>query len=128
MKFLSHKRIQLGAFLARQFTLIEIKRLFSIVAFWFKGDGWQDRFHDHAFVALSLRIWGTYRERVLCDGKVTENDRAESRWRFIPRNHMHMLGVSRGCLVLVFTGPWLDYWHEVKDGQLRKLGWGRRSA
>lgn len=126
LKICSYKQIKLGDFYAKQFTLFECKYLFSVIFYWFVGDGWQDRYHDHAFRALSLRLWGSYQERVLVNGEVVETPRSSSRWRYFPRDHMHMLGKSKGCLVVLFAGPWLRTWREIRDGVTRTLTWGRR--
>lgn len=129
MKFCAYKEIKLGNFTAKQFTLFESKHLFSVIFYWFIGDGWQDRYHDHAFRAISLRLWGSYQERVMYPGgDVEEVPRNTSRWRYFPRRHMHMLGHSKGCLVMLVAGPWQRFWSEIKDGRVRTLAWSRKMA
>ena len=126
MKFLSYKSIILGNFLARQFTLIEIKSLFSIIFYWFKGDA-QDRFHSHAFNSLSIRLWGDYDEIQLIDGKEELKKRSASgRFYYIPKTNIHKLTNSKGCLVLLISGPWEKTWSEWKNGIERRLTWGRK--
>jgi hypothetical protein len=125
--FLRRKTISLGDFRAEQFTLFEHKRLFSVIFYWFHGDGWQGRFHTHAFRALSLRLWGTYRERVMApNGSVVERERGDRRLLYFPREHAHELGISRGCLTMLVAGPWRETWREHRGGRWTTLGWGRR--
>ncbi len=125
MKFLSYKKITIGELDANQFIIIEIKSLFSIIFYFFKGSGWQDRFHTHAFNAVSFRIFGSYRVRDIIDGKVVESART-SRVKFFSKKTNHMLGPSQGCLTLLIAGPWDKTWIETKDGQERVLTWGRK--
>lgn len=61
-------------------------------------------------------------------GDVEEVPRNASRWRYFPRRHMHMLGQSKGCLVMLIAGPWQQFWSEIKDGRVRTLAWGRKVA
>lgn len=124
-KLFAYKAVVLSQFTAHQFTVFEHKRLFSIIFYYFKGAGWQGRFHSHAFNALSLRIFGDYLERGIFDNVPTRR-RAERRWQYIPRDHFHELGRSNGCLTLVIAGPWAKTWQEVRDGVVRTFGWGRK--
>ena len=129
MKFLKYKPIRLGQFTAHQFTLFECKSLFSIIFYFFVGDGWQDRFHTHAFKAISIRLFGSYRERILhSDGTVSECNRDDKRIKLFGKSHSHMLGMSKRCLVALFSGPWDRTWQEIKDGRTRTLTWGRKSV
>lgn len=121
MKFFSYKNIHLGEFTAHQFTLFEWKRLCSIIIYWFCGNGWQGRSHSHAFNAWSFLLWGNYFERV--GNAVLNRDR--KRLLFYPRSCFHELGISKGCLTLLFAGPWAKTWQEIKDGRIRTYSWGR---
>lgn len=127
MKFLSTKDIKLGDFNARQFTLFEYKPWFSIIFFWFSGDGWQDRYHTHAFDAVSLCLYGKYEERELLNpttGAYRERPRRFG-FRFFPKNSYHSLGESKGCLTLLLSGPWKGNWKEWKNGKEYSLSDGR---
>lgn len=131
MKLLSYKAIRLGDLTAHQLTVFEHKRLFSLILYYFRGDGWQDRYHDHAFDAISIRVFGRYRERVLLDertGERLERDRSDRRVMLFRRSCFHMLGISPGgCLTILLAGPWGPTWREWKDGRTRTLRWGRRT-
>ena len=127
MKFLRYKKVTLGELDAHQFTVIEIKWLFSIIFYYFRGDGWQDRFHTHAFNAVSFRFFGTYLVREIVDGETIETSRTD-RIRYFPKSVDHMLGPSRGCLTLLLSGPWDATWVETKNGRKRTLQWGRKSV
>ncbi len=127
MKLFSYKKIILGDFVANQYTLIEHKGFFSVILYYFKGDGWQDRFHSHAFHAVSFKIFGTYNERKLLDsssGQYSERTR-KSFIKFFPKSSFHMLGKSNGCLTILFSGPWEKTWKEYKDGKEVELNWNR---
>jgi len=126
MKVLRYKKVVLGELNAHQFTLFEWKRAFSILVYYFEGDGWQDRYHTHAFNAWSLKLFGTYQYRELVDGVAEEAFRREV-LRYFPRSTNHMLGPSAGCLTILLAGPWNATWQETKGGRARTLAWGRRT-
>lgn len=135
VKFLRYKPIVLGDFTAHQFTLFESKHLFSIIFYYFKGEGWQDRFHTHAFKAISLRIFGTYIEEWLIEPLkldewlFTHSETRRDRWRFFPKDRYHRLGYSGGCLTMLLAGPWDRTWKELRESMRteRTLTWGRKS-
>ena len=133
MKFLgfnilSYKKIIFGDFTANQFILFEHKRLFTLLFFYFKGSGWQDRFHTHAFNAISVKIFGTYMEAVIEDYAhvVGEYPRTEV-FKYFPRDSYHKLGHSKGCLTMLLAGPWRDTWKEMDNNwNETELNWGRK--
>jgi hypothetical protein len=112
-----------------QFVLIEIKPLFSIVLFWFhKSDKVQDRFHTHAFNAVSFKLFGSYDEHVL-ESEDPVKVRIEERTsviKYFPRDSYHAIGKSKnGCLTLLVSGPWKRTWKEWIDGETRVYRWTR---
>lgn len=124
MKILKFKKIKLGEFIANQFTIIEIKNLFSFIVYYFKGDGWQDRYHSHAFNAIAINLFGNIQEEILDNNKTKIEIRNE--WiKYYSKERYHKLGKSKGCLMIVICGPWEKYWYEIKDGIKRKLSWKR---
>lgn len=126
MKFLTKKTIKLGDLSAIQFIVFEHKRLFSLIFFYFKGDGWQDRFHTHAFNAISFKIFGSYGERRFVGGKYWAIEQVERTEfiRYFPRDCYHAIGPSKGCMTMLIAGPWKKTWKEFKDGKERLLTWG----
>lgn len=130
MKLISFKRIVLGEFTANQFSIFEHKRLFSIIIYYFKGNGWQDRFHTHAFNAISIKVFGNYSERILTEKKTeTYHQVIRSRvFKYFPKSTYHMLGKSSGCLTILFSGPWDSTWKEFKGGEEFELTWGRKKS
>lgn len=154
MKFLgfnvcTFKAITFGQFTAKQFVLFEHKRLFSIIFFYFKGDGWQDRWHTHAFNAISFKLFGSYLEDSLHHSRyrlvsgplwfIPEPD-PESEFvsvikkrteliKYFPRDSFHKLGHSNGCMTMLLSGPWKPQWVEVHDnGTTTHLNWGRSNV
>lgn len=119
--FLKKKMIQLGDQAVTEFTILEWKKLFSIKLFHFhKTCGSQDRFHTHAFNAVSFRIHGNYVEEIVKDGQVIKFDRNRSRFIYIPKDEYHRITRSDGCRTILITGPWGP---EFKE--LRSLGHSR---
>jgi len=130
----SYKPIIFGDLVAKQFVLFEHKKLFGIIFFYFKG-GKQDRFHTHAFNALSIKLWGTYTEGILVYDKnwleprfggivpVIDEIKYVKRdkiFKYFPRNCYHSINDSKGCMTILFQGPWNETWKEckIKDGRL----------
>ena len=122
----SYKNIVFGDLTARQFVLFEHKHLFGIIFFYFKGHK-QDRFHTHAFNALSIKLFGKYDEGIL--NPITKKIRYETRYsvfKYFPRDSYHSINNSNGCCTVLFQGPWHKYWKEYKDGTETKLSWHRK--
>jgi hypothetical protein len=65
---------------------------------------------------------------LLDNGDIVECNRDDKRIKRFGKSHSHMLGMSRGCLVALFSGPWDRTWQEIKDGRVRTLTWGRKSV
>ena len=56
---LRYNKFEFGNQFVSQFVIFECKWLFSIILFYFhKSDGAQDRFHTHAFNAISFKLFG----------------------------------------------------------------------
>jgi hypothetical protein len=90
-----------------------------------------DRFHQHAFPAVSIGVKGYYDEEVLLEDGTKRVDRYQAPWvRFIPRSHNHrMLKSSPGAVSITVAGPWDRLWtEEFLDGSKRVLTWGRKEV
>lgn len=112
--FLKKKMIVLGDQTVTEHTILEWKKLFSIKLFYFHPtDGSQDRYHTHAFNAISFRIHGNYVEEIVDEGLVTQLPRNRSRLIFIPKNQYHRITKSDGCRTLLITGPWGSEFKEL---------------
>ena len=115
------KQIVLGEQAVSELTVLEWKKLFSIKLFHFhKTEGKQDRFHTHAFNAVSILLKGDYTEEVLEGNTVIPLKRSRKRFLFIPANQYHRITKSDGCRTLLITGPWGP---EFKE--LTQLPWVR---
>lgn len=113
-----------------QFVLFEIKPLFSIIFFWFhKSEMVQDRFHTHAFNAVSFKLFGSYDEHVL-ENVNPVTIRIEERTsviKYFPRDRFHAIGRSKkGCLTLLVAGPWKKEWKEWINGKITRYSWTRQ--
>jgi hypothetical protein len=110
-----YNKFEFGEQIVSQFIIFEFKYLFSILFLYFhKCDGEQDRFHTHAFNALSVKLFGTYDEYIL-DDEITGKYHIENRKNIIKyflRDRFHKIGKSTGCLTLLLTGPWNNKWKE----------------
>jgi hypothetical protein len=121
----TRKDITFGELSAKQFVLFEHKKLFGIIFFYFKGD-MQDRFHTHAFNALSIKLWGSYIEGIF--DEETKEVRFEGRhkvFKYFPRDSYHSINWSKGCCTILLQGPWKKTWKEYKDGKETILTWHR---
>ena len=128
ISILRYNRFCFGNQIVSQFVIFECKWLFSIILFYFhKSDSTQDRFHTHAFNAISFKIFGEYTEYILLDEK-TEKFKIERRktfFKFFPRDSYHMIGNSNGCLTLLFSGRWKSSWKEYINGKVIEYNWNR---
>ena len=118
-----------GKQIVTQFIVFECKYLFSIIFFYFhKTNGVQDRFHTHAFNALSIRIFGDYTEEFLDENtlEITSAQRKRKRFLYIPRNSFHRITKSTGCLTLLISGRWKKTWKEYKDDNFTVYNWNRK--
>lgn len=129
LSILALNRFNFGDRIIYQFVLFECKFLFSIIFFWFLPSvKRQDRFHTHAFNAISIKLFGEYSEYQLEEttGKIERKERTEI-IKYFPRNCYHCIGESRkGCLTLLISGPWKSIWKEWKDGETTILHWNRK--
>lgn len=116
----------LGVGNIRRFTIFEIKYLGGIIVNIFNTVG-QDRFHSHAFHALSLMLRGHYYEEVIVDGSRIATKKIEKS-RFIPKNYIHKITVSSpNAMSITFEGPWGSTWDEYYDsGRVKTYTWGRK--
>ena len=122
----SYKPIIFGDLIAKQFVLFEHKRLFGIIFFYFNGR-MQDRFHTHAFNAVSFKLWGNYLEGIF--NPETNEIRYEVRnkiVKYFPRDSYHSINNSKGCCTMLIQGPWKKTWKEYKDGKEVYLTWHRK--
>lgn len=129
--FLKYNKFVFGEQAVSQFVIFECKYLFSIIFFYFhKSNFKQDRFHTHAFNALSIRIFGDYIEEILLDvpnGLYSKEKRSRTRFLYIPRDSFHRITKSDGCLTLLLSGPWKKEWKEYINGQVKRYTWGRKN-
>lgn len=126
--FLKLNKFEFGQQHVSQFVLFECKYLFSILFFYFhESVGIQDRYHTHAFNALSFKFFGEYTEFILLDeesGKSTWKIRDQI-FKYFPRNAYHKIGNSTGCLTMLLSGPWKKTWKEWINGEVKHYSWGR---
>ncbi len=117
------KDIQLGDQLVSELTILEWKRFFSIKLFHFhKTEGSQDRFHTHAFNAVSVLLHGDYTEELIEGDTIVRLMRSRNRFLFIPRDQFHRITRSSGCRTLLFTGPWGSEFKELTQLPWVKAG------
>lgn len=127
---LKYNRFAFGEQIVSQFVLFECKALFSIIFFYFhKTTKAQDRFHTHAFNALSIKLFGQYDEHVLVDENTGQffPVRRKKILQYFPKKSFHRIANSNGCCTLLFAGPWEETWKEYVDGKILTYKWGRES-
>lgn len=126
--FLRFNRFHFGEQVVSQFVLFEWKKLGSIIFFYFHpSNGSQDRFHTHAFNALSFKVFGEYDEHILIDEKTGEYEvqKRNQFFKYFPRNSYHRIARSKGCMTILFSGRWRKEWKEYVNGEIIKYSWGR---
>lgn len=99
-----------------------------MIFFYFKG-GDQDRFHTHAFNAISFKLFGKYTEGIMDPDtkEITYRERTQI-FRYFPRNSYHSINRSNGCCTFLIQGPWRKTWKEYKNNQEKILTWHRKEA
>jgi hypothetical protein len=126
---LRYNKFEFGDQPVSQFVIFEWKYLFSIIIFYFhKSNGCQDRFHTHAFNAISFKFFGEYTEYILlsesADDYITK--KRTQFFKYFPRNSYHKIGNSNGCMTLLLSGRWKKEWKEyTDDGKVVRYTWGR---
>jgi hypothetical protein len=125
---LKYNRFEFGDQIVSQFVVFELKWIGSIIFFYFhKSTKSQDRFHTHAFNALSIKFFGEYDEHILTSEETGEYyiRRRTSIFKWFPRNSYHRIANSKGCLTMLISGPWKKTWKEYIDGKVIYYTWGR---
>lgn len=124
-KILHYDRTALGVGNIRRFTIFEIKYLGGVIINCFNTEN-QDRFHSHAFHALSWMIRGYYYEDVIINDRIVSKKIVKS--RFIPKNYVHKITKSSvNAISVTFEGPWGPNWSEYFDnGRIKTYAWGRK--
>lgn len=119
LSILHYNKFTFGDQVVSQFIIFEFKYLFSIILFYFhKSNGEQDRYHTHAFNAISFKFFGSYDEYIL-DDETTGKYHVENRKniiKYFPRDRFHKIGKSTGCLTLLLAGKWNYTWKEYICG------------
>jgi hypothetical protein len=128
ISFLVYNRFTFGDQIVSQFVVFECKWLFSIIFFYFhKSNGSQDRFHTHAFNAISLKLFGQYDEYILINeesGEYAIRTR-KNIIQYFPRDSYHKIGNGTGCMTILFSGPWKKTWKEYINGTVVYYNWNR---
>lgn len=127
---LKYNKFEFGEQIVSQFVVLECKWLFSIIIFYFhKSEGSQDRFHTHAFNALSFKLFGKYEEHLL-DSEESGEYHTEERtqiFKYFPRDSYHRISKSTGCATILISGPWNLEWKEYIKGKIQHYNWGRKT-
>jgi hypothetical protein len=130
LKAFEWTKVTFGEGYLDRLVVFECKYLFSIYY-----NRWNvvahDRFHAHAFAAISIFLRGWYVERTLHEDSRTEwwqSRLTAPLIRFIPRDHHHrMMESSKDAISITIAGPWDKMWSETfLNGSRRILGWGRK--
>ncbi len=118
------------------YWLIESKRLGSIALLRF-SKGSREAFHNHAFNAWSLILWGKLRELVRvysavdpdCPLTFVKELKPSLKPIYTARDRLHQVhGVTDNTWALTIRGPWKDTWKEFfeKTGKWVTLTNGRK--
>jgi hypothetical protein len=111
------------------YWLFECKSVFSIVLLRF-DKGSREKYHNHAFHAVSWILSGSLKEKVLHKYHAHIEKLYPSILPiFTSRNRLHkVFGVAEKTWVLSFRGPWTTYWKEysTETGKFTTLTNGRK--
>lgn len=105
------------------FYLIELKSLFSIVLLKFELQENYERFHNHAFNALTLWLKGHIRED---DINGTAHHYFGGEVKSTPRSKFHRVVPFGTAWAISVRGPWLNQWQEFRNNAFRTLTHGRK--
>ena len=128
LSLLKFNKFTFGKQVVTQFVLFEFKPLGSIIFFYFHKSGEsQDRFHTHAFNAISFKFFGEYDEHILNDEITGEYEihRRTQFFKYFPRDSYHRIANSNGCMTMLLSGPWKKHWKEYINGNIVNYSWGR---
>lgn len=106
------------------YFLVEIKWLFSIVLLKF-NKGTREAFHEHAFNALTIWLWGMVKEHHRDDPWGVKMFTATD-FKITKRNVFHKIEALEDTWAISFRGPWKDHWREDRAGELVTLTHGRK--
>jgi hypothetical protein len=126
-----HKNVFLfGGRPITQYVIFEWKRLFSVIIFNFhKTEKKQDRFHTHAFNALSIKLMGSYEEHILLNESSFDykTEKRTQIFKYFPRDVFHRIGRGDECWTLLISGPWNPSWREKLDSvKIVEYKWNRK--
>jgi len=127
LSLLKYNKFTFGKQIVSQFVIFECKFLFSIIIFYFhKSNYKQDRFHTHAFNAISIKLFGNYTEYILTEN-ITKKIR-KNIIQYFPKDRFHLIGESTGCCTILLTGPWSKQWKEyiIEDNRIITYYWNRK--
>lgn len=128
LSLLKFNKFTFGEQVVSQFIIFEWKYIGSILFFYFhKSNKAQDRFHTHAFNALSIKFFGKYEEHILVDEKTGKYEIHERKsiFKYFPRNSFHRIAKSNGCMTMLISGRWKKTWKEYIDGDIKNYKWNR---
>ena len=125
-KVLHFDRVKLGEGYVDRWTLFELKWLGSVIVNVFNTIA-QDRFHTHAFAALSIMLRGEYDEQIVSGSGVKRRTRRGD-VVFLQRTLNHrLMRSSPNAMSITICGPWAPTWTETfLSGKTRRLTWGRK--
>lgn len=105
------------------YWLLEWKAFFSFVIL--KVDpGHNERFHTHAFDAISWYVRGECEEHMLAGTKKKWSFKKGPKWT--STETFHRVSSEKGGWIVSVRGPWIRNWKEYKDGVLTYLTNGRQ--
>ncbi len=121
-KILHWDTVKLGEGIIDRFTFFEFKPLGGIILNIFNSVK-QDRFHTHAFNAVSIMFKGHYMEGI----KGCKSRRREHDIKYLPKTLNHkILQSSKNAMSLTIMGPWDKTWTETFETKTREYRWGRK--
>lgn len=125
-KFLHLDRVELGIGPIHRFTIFEFKPIGGVIINVYNTIS-QNRFHTHAFNAVSIMLRGWYEEEIKHrNGLITRRTR-DTDIRYLSRHTFHrIMASSPNAVSVTFCGPWVKTWLEqFDDGRKIRYTWGR---
>jgi len=109
------------------FFLIEVKSLFTVALLRFNAVEAPERFHTHAFNALTWWLWGSAYEESNpvqrgCGHIIDHREYGRSILpKVTPRDLMHRVVPRTTSWALTIRGPWRKRWKELRGPELREV-------
>lgn len=101
------------------YVLIEIKPLFSIMLLHFPKGEMREKFHSHAFHAITLWLKGKVVEENFHNYSTPDLTFKAGQLKFTDKDTIHRVRAVEDTWALTFRGPWRNWWVEYDKAKMQ---------